>query len=924
MAKQAPKGGRDNMVEAPNMQSSEGIQEQEARTRHEEAIHTLLAENLPEARLTIRTALLQRGQIELPHPLPDPTDEETITTLRKRELKWILNEEQRIKMQEEKRKALERIPGITAEALAEWDKLVVPISTLIKFELPTEDELSNWLAMPKTFSTLQKIKYPLLCKWSLEEIVEAMAPYIGDLVAKYHTERTDREDCKRLGVHGVLQALRRDAGKACFASHAYLSIRTSIRRESARSDVVRDSEKRPSKTEVKKAITHWLSGTFLQSELDRLASDEQNPFVRRITKRKIQIESFENYNDILYTLKLMQRVMMVRPDLTEEIKQATELHAKVKSLKRRVVRMVCNSCNFVRSSRAALSPYRSGSATQEVIFSPASERAVECTCGDKVPVTIKVSFPRDEEVMKFTNTIAKRIFGGDEENYKDFTDLYESLLYARLVKKAVSDKLNFTAEIKECKALRDGLPGAAEASVDKFRQFGFLNETPLIGKTDLRRIFVQKLGKCGHKEMLVRESYWLDRLSVNQRLDLFDFLNQVFNPLKTEKARHILPSLNSDRYRTVADLVMAVACSPNFHSKIQTLSVPLDEGHAKEETISNERRMQRGKSGAETMSSPFLDPRSRFESTSEREAAREVVELVRHRLTLTPEQEVVMIESWGLDGLEAKNGSVIANSWGTLLLEHAIRRLVKQAVNAGVLLVEEIGAHFTKEKVQQAIFEMRKQAKLVEKKGMALKTDALTIRIGAATKLLTEIDAAVSNACPADKISRQRVTQYEEALGKKYREALFEMYFVDRRDSKRALEQARAAALAEQAKGFREEIGPKLQMVEAEIAKIDVQLSQKDVAARREEALTLQKQSLQTRKRSLVLRNVPEALTDDEDSVLCLLYGLNDVRKATFDQVAAELECIRPEVAPLAMPARREILKEIVNSFKIKLLQVNH
>ncbi len=151
--------------------------------------------------------------------------------------------------------------------------------------------IPQWSAMPKTLDTLRKIKHPLLCNWSVAEILDAMRPYVWKQIKAYKTTKHDFDDCMQQGNIGLLNAIRTDAGISPFADHCFAHIRTNIRRASATSGVIKDSERRPSKTDVRREITIWMSGRWLAAKQDQLARD--CPSTIRPTSRARRLEEID-------------------------------------------------------------------------------------------------------------------------------------------------------------------------------------------------------------------------------------------------------------------------------------------------------------------------------------------------------------------------------------------------------------------------------------------------------------------------------------------------------------------------------------------------------------------------------------------------------------------------------------------------------
>jgi len=170
--------------------------------------------------------------------------------------------------------------------------------------LPTKEEYEEFCKLPKTFDSLNKIKHPLLYNWTQDELVEAMSNYIGENAKRYYSKRCDVDECKQNGAIGLMFAIKTDAGMAPFAKHGYSRIRTSTRRPSAQSGIVKTPEKRPSVTEVLQAITIYLTGKVKQHEMDRHAQTlkyESFEDVKSETKiQEIKDKVYEYLDEIIY------------------------------------------------------------------------------------------------------------------------------------------------------------------------------------------------------------------------------------------------------------------------------------------------------------------------------------------------------------------------------------------------------------------------------------------------------------------------------------------------------------------------------------------------------------------------------------------------------------------------------------------------
>jgi dsRNA-specific ribonuclease len=175
-------------------------------------------------------------------------------------------------------------------------KSVETLAKMLEY-LPTKEEFSKFASLPSgcgcgqpnacpkcreiNFAAMEQLKHPLLYNYSIEEIYEALQPWMQKHSASYCSNRYGKDDAGNDAFLGVLKALRTDAGISPFAVHAYRWIRTAIRRRSAQSGTVRRAEKRPSKTEIRTEITHWLQGKA-QEEKKYLAVLNKEPLITEV------------------------------------------------------------------------------------------------------------------------------------------------------------------------------------------------------------------------------------------------------------------------------------------------------------------------------------------------------------------------------------------------------------------------------------------------------------------------------------------------------------------------------------------------------------------------------------------------------------------------------------------------------------------
>jgi hypothetical protein len=143
--------------------------------------------------------------------------------------------------------------------------------TLVKFRVPDQAYIDEWSKAPKTLKTLQQIRHPLLCGWTIEEIIEGIRPYLRKHTAVYSNNHCDVEDSEQNGLIGVIDALRTDAGIASFASHCYSHIRTRIRRAAKHSHLIREAEHSPVVNAIRVEVGCFLSGNWIDAQRDKLA-----------------------------------------------------------------------------------------------------------------------------------------------------------------------------------------------------------------------------------------------------------------------------------------------------------------------------------------------------------------------------------------------------------------------------------------------------------------------------------------------------------------------------------------------------------------------------------------------------------------------------------------------------------------------------
>jgi RNA polymerase sigma factor (sigma-70 family) len=96
---------------------------------------------------------------------------------------------------------------------------------------------------PLNLDILNQIKRPLEHGYTEMEIFHAIYPYVSRHAKAYANHHFPQEDAEQEGWEGIRNALTTDLAMAPFASHAYLHIRTKIRRASYESGLIRKGER---------------------------------------------------------------------------------------------------------------------------------------------------------------------------------------------------------------------------------------------------------------------------------------------------------------------------------------------------------------------------------------------------------------------------------------------------------------------------------------------------------------------------------------------------------------------------------------------------------------------------------------------------------------------------------------------------------
>jgi hypothetical protein len=581
--------------------------------------------------------------------------------------------------------------GVPDSALQEWDGLEISSATLGDFVIPTQEQVEAWSKLPKDYDALRQIRHPILCRWTKEDVIEAMVPTVGEIdspiakiINKYHTTLSPKDDCGQNARIGVLLALRTDQGRSPFASHAFNRARTAVRRASATSGVMKRAEKRPSRTEAKIAIGVWLSGNWEEEERERLA--------REISIKCWHWVTIDDKLGVLGTVWHSRcRKYQNYEKLTPELKKKVAETAKQ---------------NF----RALVKP------RLRTINLPSGEKV---NIVEQVPVNLQcLTTPDDYILCRVQRT---GVPNPNEDQFRILAEIYE---YTKNISKKLS-----------VKQLASGIHLTEEKVEDALRF-------------------------AGATMPLIKESFQLSRLDPNTLTELMEYLNCKFNCSQGKAIfRNSILSVfglsgaepDTTKYQSVEDLIKLVAANPDFHSNPTAWDVQLEDGYSVGATLADE-------------GSP--DPVQVCINQDSKTRSRDLVLALRAKITLTLEQETVMVESYGLDGTTEKTGSYIANSFGELVRLHVIRKFLAEKVSIGSISLEardwlmDIGPVYPKDAAAQVVKRTKVQA----------------------PHLTDEAQKILGAASPNEKVSRQRLTQFLEAINHKLLDAAFEFVFMQRSD----------------------------------------------------------------------------------------------------------------------------------------------
>lgn len=96
---------------------------------------------------------------------------------------------------------------------------------------------------PLTLDMLNKIKRPEQYGYNFDEILNAIKPYALRHVNYYCSTHFPREDGEQEAAIGIMNALRTDRAIAPFAHHAFLHMRTKVRRPAATTGLIKHGER---------------------------------------------------------------------------------------------------------------------------------------------------------------------------------------------------------------------------------------------------------------------------------------------------------------------------------------------------------------------------------------------------------------------------------------------------------------------------------------------------------------------------------------------------------------------------------------------------------------------------------------------------------------------------------------------------------
>ena len=610
--------------------------------------------------------------------------------------------------------------GVPEASLIEWDTLEISAATLKGFNVPTSEEIETWSKLPKgkepgAYKSLSVIKHPLLCRWTTEQVIEAMTPSIGKIVSKYNTWRCVREDCEQNAAFGVLRALSTDKGVSPFSGHAYHHARTNVRRPSATAGVGPEAEKRPSRTDAKIVIGTWLSGKWEEEERNRKA--RRIPCGNQIDNCDLKKHRPKMFYDNFAELKKK------RPEKAKEI--FAEVRQKLRKKMTPVIRHIKLPSEEVVEIKE-LTPINTD-------FS--------CSCPDKKKCghvqrkAINFTCPDDFVLCRVQRT-----------KYRNPTEKQFEILQTR-----------FEAQKKGIHLTEQQLATQHKVSVQMVKD---------------------AIAREGTTRPLIRESFPLSRLDMATRMELMEYLDREYRDLAKTKILEsgqipnqdlsILPAEaqptifdtsdcrpDAEQFQTVEDLIKFIAVSPDFHGSPTAWDIQVEDGYSAGQTVADDK--------------PWVEVSHKIITESKKMNSDLVIGL-RNEIELTPEQETVMIESFGLDRAAKKTGAYIAKKFGMLLRLHILRQF----------LIEEIGLaefcslmSFTEKSNKQYI------GILVEE----YPEDVVEQILGRLTnpRLLAKAKALMTDSPSSDRsISRQRVTQFLEAIQKKLLEAAFNLMFLRR------------------------------------------------------------------------------------------------------------------------------------------------
>jgi RNA polymerase sigma factor (sigma-70 family) len=186
----------------------------------------------------------------------------------------------------------------------------------------------------------------------------------------------------------------------------------------------------------------------------------------------------------------------------------------------------------------------------------------------------------------------------------------------------------------------------------------WLMENEFIRQEDLKDYRVQKIGqKVSEKH--IPESYKLSNLDKCALVELMDHINKFF----TNSYSSPNLTIDSDQYVTVADVINKVSGSPDFHGAPKSLTSQDDEYKL-----------------IDTISSDQKRPDEIAEENVHKRNAPKLIKLLREKMGLSVNQNLVFCCMFGLDGKPQLENHEIADRFGELL-DGSSRKVTRQRIS---------------------------------------------------------------------------------------------------------------------------------------------------------------------------------------------------------------------------------------------------